>query len=127
MSLLTWHSHWTSQRKLFSVFQDWDFGTMKHSQFLSFSSALSLSLSPSLPLATAGSSVAHDLKVHTFKSPTWCALCGEFIWGVVNQGLSLSLSLSFSLFMERYYVGGVRLHILTCSLPLSPLSLRVHV
>lgn len=28
----------------------------------------------------------HDFHKHTFKKPTWCIECGEFIWGAVLQG-----------------------------------------
>ena len=28
----------------------------------------------------------HNFKVHTYFSPTWCEFCGEFLWGIRNQG-----------------------------------------
>ena len=30
---------------------------------------------------------AHPMRVHTFKKPTWCGLCGDFIFGVRHQGV----------------------------------------
>ena len=29
----------------------------------------------------------HRFQVHTYKSPTWCDFCKDFIWGVARQGL----------------------------------------
>lgn len=30
--------------------------------------------------------IEHTFKVHTYFSPTWCDFCGEFLWGIRNQG-----------------------------------------
>ena len=31
-------------------------------------------------------SISHEFKSHTFKKPTWCAQCGQFLWGFYHQG-----------------------------------------
>jgi len=31
--------------------------------------------------------VHHNLIIKTFSQPTWCDVCGDFIWGFSNQGL----------------------------------------
>ena len=30
----------------------------------------------------------HNFQATTFKKPTWCAACGDFIWGLLRQGKS---------------------------------------
>mmetsp|Transcript_17041 Transcript_17041/g.47971 ORF Transcript_17041/g.47971 Transcript_17041/m.47971 type:complete len:567 (+) Transcript_17041:123-1823(+) len=30
--------------------------------------------------------IEHKFKAHTYYKPTWCELCGDFLWGVVKQG-----------------------------------------
>jgi hypothetical protein len=31
--------------------------------------------------------VPHRFKVHNYKRPTFCSLCGSLLWGIVRQGL----------------------------------------
>ncbi|XP_014680656.1 PREDICTED: beta-chimaerin-like isoform X2 [Priapulus caudatus] len=30
---------------------------------------------------------AHQFKVHTFRGPHWCDFCGNFLWGLIAQGV----------------------------------------
>ena len=29
----------------------------------------------------------HNLAIHNYRAPTFCDLCGEFLWGLIRQGV----------------------------------------
>jgi len=45
-----------------------------------------------LPLADAG----HTFQVFSYKTPTWCDHCKDFIWGLARQGYRCKSNLAFS-------------------------------